>query len=665
MLPAIWRPAVVLLALALAAVVVAVDLISGSERVVVGTLVLPVLLTALTLSFRWTAALAAVAVAGAAAVLLAVDVNPHPALRFVVLVVGTAACALGADRASQVYERARETADKERRYRTILDTADEGVGVLARDGRVVFANSRLAELLGVPLDRLVGRPATELLGGTGRQAFEGRVDTARAGRPTRQEIRHRRPDGRIVHLLATGRPLPGENGEQDEVVGFYTDITGRKRAEQELLRMALHDELTGLANRALLRDRLGHALARRDHEALAVLLLDLDQFKAVNDSLGHDAGDLLLQAVARRLLEAVRPSDTVARLGGDEFAFVCPDVGDVQGAEAVAERIEAILAEPIEVRGLEMTVTASIGLAVTKTTGDAETAHPDLPDRLLREADAAMYAAKRHGRARYEVYDTSMGEQASDRLRVLSELRAGLGRDELRVHYQPIIDIGSGSTRGVESLVRWQHPERGLLMPAEFLPAAEESGLLVDLGAWVLGAAARQGAAWQQGSSAAGPPSISVNLSVRQLLHRSLVWDVRAMLEESGLPPGQLTLEVTETALIADLGVASRVLDQLRELGVRLALDDFGTGYSSLAYLRHLPVNELKLDRSFLVDLEEPQSQAVVSAVIDVAHALDMTVVGEGVEHPSQLDLLGRLGCDLAQGYLCGRPAAAADLAMP
>jgi len=356
----------------------------------------------------------------------------------------------------------------------------------------------------------------------------------------------------------------------------------------------------------------------------------------------------------------------VARLGGDEFAFVCLDVGDRGGAEAVAERIESVLAQPIEGRGLEMTVTASIGLAFTRTTGGSSAAPDDLPDRLLREADAAMYAAKRHGRARYELYDTSMGEQASDRLRVLSELRAGLGRDELRVHYQPIIDIESGLTRGVESLVRWQHPERGLLMPAEFLPAAEESGLLVDLGAWVLGAAARQGAAWQSAAAPAGrPPSISVNLSVRQLLHRSLVCDVRALLEESGLPPDQLTLEVTETALIADLGVASRVLDQLRELGVRLALDDFGTGYSSLAYLRHLPVDELKLDRSFLVGLEDPQSQAVVSAVIDVAHALDMTVVGEGVEHPSQLDLLGRLGCDLAQGYLCGRPASAADLAMP
>jgi EAL domain-containing protein (putative c-di-GMP-specific phosphodiesterase class I) len=251
-----------------------------------------------------------------------------------------------------------------------------------------------------------------------------------------------------------------------------------------------------------------------------------------------------------------------------------------------------------------------------------------------------------------------MGEQASDRLRVLHELRSGLGRDELRVHYQPIVDITTGATHGVESLVRWQHPQRGLLLPAEFLPLAEESGLLVDLGAWVLRAASRQGALWQQDQ----PLSISVNLSVRQLLHRDLVPQVQQLLDESGLPPEQLTLEVTETALIADLAAASTVLEQLRGLGVRLALDDFGTGYSSLAYLRHLPVDELKLDRSFLVDLDDPQSLAVVSAVIDVAHALDMIVVGEGVEHPDQLETLGRLGCDLAQGFLCGRPAAAADL---
>jgi diguanylate cyclase (GGDEF)-like protein len=498
-------------------------------------------------------------------------------------------------------------------------------------------------------------------------------------------LRHRRPDGRLVHLLASGRPLLDEAGHETGRVGFYTDVTGHKQAEQELLRMALHDELTGLPNRALLVDRLGHELARRDRAPVAVLLLDLDQFKAVNDALGHSLGDRLLQQVASRLVDAVRPFDTVARLGGDEFALVCPDIGDAGGAAAVARRVERALATPIDLAGLEMTVTASIGLAVATpakdrpTKGHPPTDHPptdqpvqdptqvpgrpgspepELPDQLLREADAAMYAAKRQGRARFEVYDPSMGEQASDRLRVLSELRTGLGRDELRLHYQPIINICDGRTRGVESLVRWQHPERGLLLPDAFLPWAEESGLLVDLGAWVLRAASQQGALWQRER----PLSISVNLSVRQLLHRDLVSQVRQLLDESGLPAQQLTLEVTESALIADLGVASQVLDQLRGLGVRLALDDFGTGYSSLAYLRHLPVDELKLDRSFLVDLYDPASQAVVSAVIDVAHALDMTVVGEGVERPEQLDALGRLGCDLAQGFLCGRPATAADL---
>jgi diguanylate cyclase (GGDEF)-like protein len=465
-----------------------------------------------------------------------------------------------------------------------------------------------------------------------------------------------------VHLRVSGRPIYDADGHETGMVGIYSDITERKRTEQELLRMTLYDELTGLANRALLIDRLGHELARRDRAAVAVLVLDLDQFKAVNDALGHGLGDRLLTQVARRLLEVVRPFDTVARLGGDEFALVCSDIDDADDASTVARRIEQILARPMELAGLEVTVTASIGLALAaRPTPDAEldpTVLAELPAQLLREADAAMYAAKRRGRARFEMYEASMGEQASSRLRTLHELRNGLGRGELTLHYQPIIDITDGRTRGVESLIRWQHPERGLLLPGEFLPVAEESGLLVDVGAWVLRAASRQGALWQQER----PLSISVNLSVRQLLHRDLVSQVRQLLDESGLPPERLTLEVTETALIADLAAASKVLEQLRSLGVRVALDDFGTGYSSLAYLRNLPVDELKLDRSFLVDLDEPESLAVVSAVIDVAHALDMLVVGEGVEHEAQLDTLSRLGCDLAQGFLCGRPSAPADL---
>jgi diguanylate cyclase (GGDEF)-like protein/PAS domain S-box-containing protein len=647
--------------------VAGVDLLLGTERVAVGALILPVLLTAATLWPRGTAAIGGIALIAAGLVLLLVDVpaGTTPPLRLAVLALGAAACVWGAARGAAAQQRSQEATAGEWRFRTALDTADEGVVVLDCVGCIVFANHRMADILGVGREDILGKPVGDILGNDARRSLRTPASSAGGQRPNRHELRHRRPDGRLVHLLASGRPLLDEAGHETGRVGFYTDVTGHKQAEQELLRMALHDELTGLPNRALMVDRLGHELARRGRPPVAVLLLDLDQFKAVNDALGHSLGDRLLQQVASRLVDAVRPFDTVARLGGDEFAIVCPDIGDGNGAAAVARRVERTLAAPIDLAGLEMTVTASIGLALatpppapTDVPAGIDEPEPDLPDRLLREADAAMYTAKRQGRARFEVYDPSMGEQASDRLRVLSELRAGLGRDELRLHYQPIIDIRDGRTRGVESLVRWQHPQRGLLLPDAFLPWAEESGLLVDLGAWVLRAASQQGARWQRDR----PLSISVNLSVRQLLHRDLVSQVRQLLDESGLPAQQLTLEVTETALIADLRVASQVLDQLRGLGVRLALDDFGTGYSSLAYLRHLPVDELKLDRSFLVDLDDPASQAVVSAVIDVAHALDMTVVGEGVERPDQLAALGRLGCDLAQGFLCGRPASASDL---
>jgi diguanylate cyclase (GGDEF)-like protein/PAS domain S-box-containing protein len=662
--PTSWRPGVLVVAVLTVVVVLAVDLADGGERIIIGTLILPTLLTVVTLSPRLTALVAGLSVASALWIVLALPAGTgsENTLRLVVLLLGSGACIWGSELGAQVQSRARDLAANEHRYRTILETAEEGIAVLDSDGLVVFTNSRLAEILGMETDEMLRRPAADLLGPTGLDEFRARVSTYRAGRHTRREVRHRRPDGRVVHLLVAGRALVGDDGSETGLVGFYTDITGRKQAERELVRMALHDELTGLANRALFRDRLGHALASRDRSAVAVLLLDLDQFKAVNDALGHDIGDQLLRRVGDRLLEAVRPFDTVARLGGDEFALVCPDVGDAKGAEAVALRVEKVLAAPIELSGVDLTVTASIGMSVQELgleppAGSAGLIE-ELPDRLLRQADAAMYAAKRHGRARYEVYNTAMGGQASDHLRVLGELRTGLARDELRMHYQPIIDISSGSIRGVESLVRWQHPQRGLLLPAEFLPAAEESGLLVDLGAWVLRAASYQGAAWQKQQAL----SISVNLSVRELLHRDLFVQVQRLLEESGLPADQLTLEVTETALIADLDAASTVLERLRELSVRVSLDDFGTGYSSLAYLRHLPVDELKLDRSFLVDLDDPQSQAIVSAVIDVAHALDMTVVGEGVEHPAQLVALGRLGCDLAQGYLCGRPTDAAEL---
>ncbi|MDQ1636129.1 MAG: hypothetical protein QOJ32_2938 [Frankiaceae bacterium] len=675
MIPAGLHEPVVVCAVAYLVGVTCLDIVSGHERVPLGLLVLPVLVTAITVSVVRTATLAALASAAGLAIVATGSTAPDSmvAARVALLVLGSAACILGASRGALARSRSRETEAHEQRYRAILETADEGVAVFGRDGALVWANARLGEVLGVAPGDLIGRRVDEVVtealppGRTRR----GADDRGREQGTVRREVPHRHPDGRIVDLLVSGRPLSDDGGTAG-MVRFYTDVTDRRRTERELQRLSLFDPVTGLANRALFLDRLEHELARRSRTGLAVLVLDLDRFRAVNDSVGHRSGDQLLTQVGRRLLQTVRPFDTVARLGGDEFALLCPVVDDAD-AEAVARRLLDALLEPVTVAGLEMSASASIGIALALApssdtggmvdrSGSGEavlgTGHGD---RQLREAEAAMHAAKQRGRACFEVYQPSMGEQASDQLRVLSELRGALARDELLLHYQPIFALDTGAMHGVECLVRWQHPERGLLLPCDFLPAAEESGLILELGLWVLRAATRQAARWQETGNAT---NISVNLSVRQLLHPTLVEDVRAALADAGLAPGRLTLEVTESALITDLAAASVVLDELHGLGIRLSLDDFGTGYCSLTYLRHLAVDELKLDRSFLVDLDDSTSHAVIRAAIDMARALGMSVVGEGVERPEQLAALQQLGCGLGQGFLLGRPEAADDLSL-
>ncbi len=663
MLPIVLHTPAVVLAVVVLVAVTTTDVVSGTERLPLGVLILSVLATALTVSVQRTAAIAVLA-SGAGVLIVASGSTADGSMadaRLALLVLGSAACILGASRGALARTRALETASHEQRYRAILETADEGVAVFDGESRLVWANSRLSDLLGMTPDALLGVPADEVVTGTSQRGAAGLDPEAS---PFRRETPHVRPDGRRVELVVAGRPLLDANGGAG-FVRFYTDVTDRRQAERDLQRLALFDQVTGLANRALFLDRLAHELARRDRPRLAVLVLDLDKFRAVNDSLGHRSGDQLLALVARRLLSTVRPFDTVARLGADEFALLCPEVTDADDAVAVADRLNHALREPLTLAGLEMSATASIGVALAPepVRGAVDEADEALPtsdaDRLLREAEAAMHVAKQHGRGSCEIYEPSMSEQASDRLRVLSELPGALARDEFRVHYQPITGLGNGGVKGVECLVRWQHPTRGLLLPGDFLAVAEDSGLVLELGFWVLRAAAQQAARWE---AAGTPVNISVNLSVRQLLHPRLVDDVAAVLAEIDLPPARLTLEVTESALIVDLAAASVVLDQLHDLGIRLALDDFGTGYCSLAYLRHLPVDELKLDRSFLVDLDDRASHAVIGAAVDLAHALGMVVVGEGVERPEQLDVLRQLRCDLAQGFLLGRPVPSDEL---
>ena len=431
-------------------------------------------------------------------------------------------------------------------------------------------------------------------------------------------------------------------------------VIERKRAQERLAHQALHDPLTELPNRALFLDRLALALARlrRRPSHLAVLFADVDRFKVVNDSLGHDAGDRLLVALARRLRDVLRPGDTLARFGGDEFAVLCEEV-DPNDIEHIAERMTEALAEPFPVGGGEVFATMSVGIAMA---ADAD----ERPAALLRDADAAMYLAKDRGRARFELFDEAMRDRSVERLVMENALRRAPERGQLRVLYQPIVRLDDGALIGAEALVRWAHPERGLLEPAQFIPLAEDTGVIVAIGRWVLDEACREAARWTGNGKR---PSVSVNLSARELPRPDLVDAVAEALRESGLDPDRLWLEITESVLMDDADLAVEALGRLRELGLHLAVDDFGTGYSSLSYLRRFPVDSLKVDRSFVAGLQEdPGDAAIVEAVVSMAHSLHLSVIAEGVETDAQLKRLRGLGCEAAQGYYFAAPVPASAL---
>ena len=436
------------------------------------------------------------------------------------------------------------------------------------------------------------------------------------------------------------------------------EFTRRRQTEERLAHQALHDELTGLPNRRLLLDRLARALKRTERHGMqvAVLFMDIDDFKLINDGLGHQVGDELLVALSARLTRVLRSGDTlVARFGGDEFVVLCEDILEEEDAVRVAERIAEALREPAAIGDHELSVTASIGVAIGAAANADATA-------LVRDADAAMYRAKEQGRGRFELFDQAMHARVMRRLGAESELRRALDRDELRLHYQPIVAVDDGALCGVEALVRWEHPQRGLIPPAEFIPLAEETGLIITLGRWVIAEACEQAARWRRERPGL---RMSVNLSTRQLADRELVDCVSASLRESGLPAGDLTLEITESVLMQEVESFVEVLGALKAAGVRLGLDDFGTGYSSLGYLRRFPLDVLKLDRLFVSELgADPAADSIIAAVIDMARALGMQVIAEGVETGAQLSILRRLGCHLAQGYHFSRPLPPAELVL-
>jgi diguanylate cyclase (GGDEF)-like protein len=433
--------------------------------------------------------------------------------------------------------------------------------------------------------------------------------------------------------------------------GTATDITSEVSALEQARYLAEHDALTGLPNRLLLRDRLGEALARceRHPASAAVLCLDLDGFKEVNDSLGHASGDRLLVACANRLRACAPAGDTVARQGGDEFAILQADVQEPSDVERLCRRAVDTLARPFELDGHEVLVTASIGVALVPAGGGD-------PERLLQHADIALYRAKSNGRNRFCFFEPGMDQQRRERRRLKSELRAALAAGQLEVHYQPQIEIGTGGMVGVEALARWRHPERGMVPPAEFVPLAEQTGLIVALGERVLRTACRDAARWPG-------LRVSVNVSPVQFKQRDLAWTVAEALAETGLAPERLELEVTEGLLLHDTGEALAMLERLKALGVRIALDDFGTGCSSLSYLRKFPFDKIKIDRSFVFGLaDQPDGGAIVRAIVHLGQSLGIQTCAEGVETQDQLVRLRRDGCREAQGYLFGRPGPAAEI---
>ena len=577
-------------------------------------------------------------------------------------------------------ERAEETLrESESRYRTLVETSLQGIEEIDTSGMITFANAAHhkqyeyseGELLGMSILDLA---ETEADRKGLREYLKFLVEEQPP--PAPYFGRKKTKSGKIIDVEVTWNYKLDAKGQAAGFVSVITDITERKKAEAALRRaqqleiraqerrrteeklrhLAHHDPLTDLPNRTLLKDRLAVALAqaRRNKHMLGVMFLDLDRFKAVNDTVGHPKGDELLKIVSRQLKELVREGDTVARVGGDEFVLLLPAMARVGDATEVAQRILKVLGQPQVLSGHEFHITASIGITIFPTDGDD-------PEALLTNSDIAMYHAKEQGRNNYQLYTPALNASVRERLALENDLRHGLEREEFVVYYQPQVNISTGQIVGTEALLRWQHPGRGLVMPMEFIPVAEETGLIVPLGEWVLRTACAQAKAWQD--AGLSPLRMAVNLSSRQFQQPDLAKKVKQVLQETGLDPHCLQLEITEGVAIQDVDYAIMMLRHLKELGVQIAIDDFGTGYSSLSYLRHLPIDVLKIDRSFIGKLtSNPKDAAITATVIAMAHNLDLYVIAEGVETNEQLAFLKEQACDEMQGYLFSRSVPAEAL---
>lgn len=544
--------------------------------------------------------------------------------------------------------------------RAILDGSEYAIISTDTKGLIELFNPAAEQILGWRAEDVVGKATPSLFHPESAQAQQP-SDKARGflalvgdGRSSigsgPQEITMRRKNGETFPASLSVSPLHGPDGAIRGYLGIASDIGEQKAAENRIRFLAHFDALTELPNRNALEQRLTEAQVqcKRNNTTLALLFLDLDRFKYVNDSLGHQAGDLLLQAVSRRFTHCVRSEDMVARTGGDEFVILLPSLPDRSRAVDVAERILAALRDPFDIRGQRLTISPSIGIALYPDDGlDSET--------LIKHADAAMYQAKEAGRNAYRFYDRQFSLDASERLKTENELRLALERKEFILHYQPQVDVVSGEITGVEALVRWQHPERGLVPPDRFIPIAEDCGLIEEIGHWVLQASCTQAHAWRAAGLLDAP--MAVNLSARQFDRPDLPEQIEQILQRSGLPAHRLELELTESLVMREPERSSEILGRCKALGVTIAIDDFGTGYSSLAYLRRFPIDRLKIDRSFIKDIvDEPDDAAIAQAIIAMAHSLRLQVVAEGVESTEQLRLLVRWQCDMYQGFLSSRP---------